>query len=453
MFKRSVSIFAVSLSCVLSQTQSRLDGVASDSTGAVIAGAKVVARNVATGVTYTAKTNDTGIYTMPFLPPAEYELTGEMAGFKKAVRSGVILETASTQTVNLRMEVGDVNETVAVSAAAQLLEAETSSIGQFVERATVANMPLQSRRCASLVRLMGNVVYNQENGPEQIPQFTMGGGRSMNQMWHLDGAVVQNMALGVPQLSLNPPAESLQEFRAEVSDYSAEFGRSGNGTIIMTTRSGTNELHGAAYEFLRNDKLDARTFFAVNKAPLRYNIFGGSVGGPVRKDRTFFFFNYEGTRRRDGLTISDAIVPRPAEVNGDFSARKDVALIDPLTKQPFAGNIVPASRIDPVAQAFARLYPAPNVASDPTRAPKPNYIVNVSDALTQDFITARLDHSFSEKDRLFGRYSYVRAPQFNAPVYPNALADYRSGNPDNHNNNILGSWLHNLTPSLINELR
>jgi hypothetical protein len=135
-------------------------------------------------------------------------------------------------------------------------------------------------------------------------------------MWHLDGAVVQNMALGAPQLSLNPPAESLQEFRAEVSDYSAEFGRSGNGTIIMTTRSGTNELHGAAYEFLRNDKLDARTFFAVNKAPLRYNIFGGSVGGPVK----------------------------PAEVNGDFLARKDVTLIDPLTKQPFAGNIIPTSR-------------------------------------------------------------------------------------------------------------
>ncbi len=187
------------------------------------------------------------------------------------------------------MEVGDVNETVAVTAAAQLLEAETSSIGQFVERATVANMPLQSRRSASLVRLMGNVVYNTETAPEQIPQFTMGGGRSMNQMWRLDGAVVQNMALGVPQLSLNPPAESLQEFRAEVSDYSAEFGRSGNGTIIMTTRSGTNELHGAGYEFLRNDKIDTRTFFASKKAPLRYNIFGASVGGPVKRDKTFFF--------------------------------------------------------------------------------------------------------------------------------------------------------------------
>ena len=153
MFKRSVLIFAICISFLSAQTQSRLDGVVSDSTGAVIAGATVVARNVATGVTYTAKTNETGIYTMPFLPPAEYELTGEMAGFKKAVRGGVILETASTQTVNLRMEVGDVNETVAVTAAAQLLEAETSSIGQFVERATVANMPLQSRRSASLVRL------------------------------------------------------------------------------------------------------------------------------------------------------------------------------------------------------------------------------------------------------------------------------------------------------------
>jgi len=291
MLKRLLACVACSLSCALAQTQSRLDGLVTDSTGAAIAGAAVVARNIATGVTYTAKSNESGIYTLPFLPPAEYELTCEMPGFKKMVRGGVLLETASAQNINLRLDIGDVTETVAVTAAAPLLEAQTSSVGQFIERATVAGLPAQSRRGASLVRLMGNVVYNMENGPEQIPQFTMGGGRSMNQMWHLDGAVVQNMALGVPQHSLNPPAESLQEFRAEAGNYTAEFGRSGNGTIILTTRSGTNQFHGAGYEFLRNDKLDTRTFFAAQKAPLRYNIFGGSLGGPIRRDKTFFFVN------------------------------------------------------------------------------------------------------------------------------------------------------------------
>ena len=439
--------------CAPAQTQSRLDGSVTDTTGAAIAGASVVARNVATGVNYPAKTNASGVYTLPFLPPSEYELTAEMPGFKKAVRAGLVLETGSAQNVDLRLEVGDVTETVSVIASTPLLETETSTVGQFVERATVANMPLESRRGASLVRLMGNVVYNVENGPEQIPQFTMGGGRSMNQMWHLDGGVVQNMALGVPQLSLNPPAESLQEFRAEVSNYSAEFGRTGNGMIIMTTRSGTNQFHGAGYEFFRNDKLDARTFFAPGKAPLRYNIFGTSIGGPIRKDKTFFFFNYEGSRRRTGTTISDTIVPRPAEVNGDFSARRNFTLIDPVSRQPFAGNVIPASRIDPLGQAFAKLYPAPNVADDITNAPGPNYLANVSDATDQDFFTARVDHSFGVSDRVYGRYSYVHAPQVNSPVFPNAFADFRAGNPDNRNSVYLASWLHNLTPNLINEVR
>src|SRR5947207_11867166 len=141
MTKRSLSILAIFLSCALAQTQSRLDGVVLDPTGAVIAGATVVARNVATGVTYTAKSNESGIYTLPFLPPAEYELSCEMPGFKKVIRAGVLLETASSQNLNLRMEVGDVSETIAVRAAAPLLESETSSIGQFVERATVAGLP------------------------------------------------------------------------------------------------------------------------------------------------------------------------------------------------------------------------------------------------------------------------------------------------------------------------
>src|SRR5439155_6059698 len=185
MLKRLLACVACSLPYALAQTQSRLDGVVTDPTGALIAGATVVARNVATGVTYTAKSNESGIYTLPFLPPAEYELTCEMLGFKKVVRAGVMLTTGSSQNLDLRMEVGDVSETIAVRAAASLLESETSSIGQFVERATVAGLPAGTRRSASLVRLMGNVVFNNETAPEQIPQFTMGGGRSMNQMWHL----------------------------------------------------------------------------------------------------------------------------------------------------------------------------------------------------------------------------------------------------------------------------
>src|SRR5258708_24832873 len=157
MLLRTSLFLILSFFCLVAQTQSHLDGLVTDPTGAAVAGATVVARNAATGVTYTTKSNESGIYTLPFLPPGEYQLTGEMSGFKRVVRGGVVLETGSSLNINLRMEVGDVTETVAVTAASPLLETETSSVGQFIERATVAGLPAQSRRAASLVRLMGNV--------------------------------------------------------------------------------------------------------------------------------------------------------------------------------------------------------------------------------------------------------------------------------------------------------
>ena len=304
------------------QTQSRLSGLITDDSGAVVAGARVIARNTGTGVVNETATNESGNYQFPVLIPGEYEVTAEMAGFKKEVQSGIVLETGITRTVDLQLTVGALTETVQVSATAPLLESETSSVGQLIERTSVMNMPLESRRTAGLVRLLGAVTFREETGGEQVPMFSMAGGRSQNQMWQLDGAVVQNMSLGVAQLQLNPPAESLQEFKAEMNNFSAEFGRAGGGLILMTTRSGTNEFHGAAYEFLRNQALDTRTFFAPRKAPLRYNIFGGSFGGPVIRDKTFFFVNYEGARRRDGVTISNLIVPHLPERTGDFSNRR-----------------------------------------------------------------------------------------------------------------------------------
>jgi hypothetical protein len=435
------------------QTQSQLTGTITDNTGAVVVGASVVGHNTDTGVQYKAASNQQGVYVLPFLPPGKYELTCELAGFKKFVRSGLVLETGSVATVDVRLEVGQLTESVVVSATSALIESESASIGTLIERANVANMPVESRRSASLVRLMGNVVYREEAQGEAIPRFTMGGGRPTNQMWQLDGAVVQNMTLGVPILGLNPPAESLQEFKAEANNFSAEFGRAGGGLILMTTRSGTNSFHGAGYEFLRNDKTDARSFFSPGKAPLRYNIFGASLGGPIRRDKTFFFVNYEGARRRDGLTFADTVVPRPAEVNGDFSARADVRILDPLTRAPFPNNIIPANRLDRVGQALGKLYPAPNVADNVTRAPANNYLKNVSDQLNQDFVTARVDQSLGDNNRLYGRVSWVRSAAVAAPVFPDAFADFRAQTQDNKNFALVGSWIRNFRPTLINEFR
>ncbi|MDA2931075.1 TonB-dependent receptor [Acidobacteria bacterium AH-259-O06] len=452
---KTVCVFLVlATSPLVAQVQSRITGTVTDDTGAVIPGVQVTMTNIATGVSYTALSNDAGLYTFPSIPPAEYQLDCEFPGFKKFVRMGLVLETALTKTIDVRLEVGQLTETVQVTAATPLLESESSTVGQFIERAMVANMPLETRRAAGLIRLMGNVVYRESRGGEALPMFAMAGGRSRNQMWHLDGTVIQNMALGIAQLGLNPPAESLQEFKAEMSNYSAEFGRSAGGFMVMTTRSGTNEFHGAVYEFLRNDVLDARSFFAREKAPLRFNIFGVSVGGPIVKGKTFWFFNYEGARKRLGVTRSGRDVPHPLEISGDFSNRTDLTLKDPLTGDPFPNNIIPASRMDPLGRAFAQLYPAPNIGSgDLSKAPKDNFIGNTAIALTQDFYTARVDHTLSDNDRIFGRFMFSRAPQDNPAVFPNAFTDPDAAKRSNRHTNFTTSWIHNFSPTFLNDFR
>ncbi len=176
-----------------------------------------------------------------------------------------MLETGIAQTVDVLLEVGAVTDSVTVNEGAPLLETEDASIGQFIERATVMNMPIDSRRAASLVRLAANVAYSGESGANVSPKFAVAGGRSNNQNWFLDGGIAQNVALGSTMLIANPPAESLQEFKLQTTNYAAEFGRSGGGVILMTTRSGTNDFRGAAYEFLRNDVFDARPFLRRQK--------------------------------------------------------------------------------------------------------------------------------------------------------------------------------------------
>jgi len=433
--------------------QTQLTGTVMDKSGAVIAGAAVTARNTDTGVALSAATNQSGIYSFPSLQAGPYEVSCELAGFRKFIHSGLVLETGTVKAMDIQLQVGAVTESVVVKASVPLLDAESSSVGQFIERTTVANMPIESRRSAALVRLMGNVVYRDEVQGEAAPEFTMGGGRSKNQMWMQDGAVGQNMTLGVPALLLNTPAEAIQEFKAEASNAPAEYGRNGSGLILMTTRSGTNSLHGAVYENLRNDKMDARTFFAPGKAPLRYNIFGTSLGGPIVRNKTFFFFNYEGARRNEGQTFT-ANVPHPQEVQGNFSARKDLKLIDPVSGQQFPNNTIPAARMDPVGQALAGFYPAPSIGNDDvTRAPVANFVTNYSNRVSQNFITSRFDHNLNDNNRLFVRFSYVVSFTTTGNAFPNRFADPNAQNQDNDSTNVTGSWIRNLKPTMINELR
>lgn len=449
----------VVLLCGAAIAQSRLTGTVKDTSGAVVPGLEIAARNVDTGQLITAQASPSGVYSISPLNPGSYELSCEHSGFKKFVRKGIVVETSTTTTIDITLEVGQLTEVVSVSAQTPLLEAESGSIGQLIENKFIDSMPIQSRRVAALVRLMGNVAFTGEEGGQSIPRFSLAGGRSYNQMWQIDGGVAQNQTMGSPQLSLNPPNESLQEFKVLANSYPAEFGRSGSGFIVMTTRAGTNQFHGALYEWLRNDKLNARTFFAPSIAPLRYNIFGGSIGGPIKRDKSFFFFNYEGGRRRTGVTVARS-VPRAAEISGDFSQRTDIKILDPSTRvgstaaQPFPGNIIPASRIDATGKALAALFPAPNQPGDNiARAPSNNFRANASDPLHQDFYTARLDHQITSKDRLFGRLTIMHGPEGVAAIFPVAAADDRAFTRENENRNFLVNWQRTITPTVINEFR
>ena len=357
------AVFALLLPAALfSQTAATLNGVATDGTGAVIPGVEITLTNVSTGETYSASTNAVGAYTIPFIKPGSYVLRVEAEGFKQYQQTDIRLETAQIARLNVSLELGEVTEVVTVEADVPLLKTENSSVGHVVQNKTIANMPLLGRRAAQLVRLSGFVVQTGTGS-----QFQIAGGRSNNAMWTLDGGSTQNVLLGVASLNFDPPIEALEEMNVEVSNYKAEMGRSGGGFIQMTTKSGTNQFHGAAYDFLRNDAMDSRQFFAADKQKLRRNQFGWALGGPIKKDRTFFFASQEWTRQRTANPRIENI-PDPAETRGDFSALYSRPTVkDPATGTLLANNIIPQSQLDPVGLAAAEFWPDPNIANRPSR--------------------------------------------------------------------------------------
>jgi hypothetical protein len=253
------------------------------------------------------------------------------------------------------------------TAAAPLLESTTSGVGQFIEAKSVTDMPLNGRRAPALVALSAATVWVSYGGAAK-PNFSLAGGRAQSQMFWLDGGAGQNMRLGVGQVDIDPPVEVIREFRVVQNTYSAEFGGSAGGLIVSTTKSGTNEFHGSLFEYFRNDKMDARNFFAADKPPLRY-LFGGTLGGPVIPNRTHFFGGYDGTRRSTAL-VDILTAPTAAQRRGDFSQTTNAArvltrIFDPSTntvaggrnvRQQFPGNHIPASRLDPVAVKVAEFY-------------------------------------------------------------------------------------------------
>jgi len=443
-----------------------ITGIVTDPSGARLPNVTLKVTNVETGVTLTAISNEEGEYTVPLLQPGRYRLTAEASGFRTLERSGIVIESGRVARLDVSLEIGEVTQTVEVAASLPLLESETSTVGQFIENKTVTDMPLNGRRVGELLKLMGNSVFI--TGNVIRPRIALAGSRGDQQQWMIDGVNSSNIALEIPQALFNPPVEATQEVQVQQNNYSAEYGNSSGGVVTITTRSGTNKLHGVLYEFLRNDKLDARNFFAKTKAPLRWNVFGFAASGPVIKNRTFFFVNNEWQKQRIG-NVRRFTVPTMLERAGNFSQTTNAAGAltkiydfhsqrpDPnnpkkIIRDPFPGNIIPPSLMDPVGLKLAGFYPEPNSA--PTNLAGANNVNGTNtNALNLSTLTLKVDHIFDESNRFTYRFILHDFPTHNTPVFSQPAADPWGVETERRAFSHLFNYIHNFTPTTINDLR
>jgi hypothetical protein len=366
---RLTLVLALSASLLSAQSSDAvLTGIVSDSSGSAVPGAVVNAINTATGVAREVVTNETGAYRIGPLVPGTYDVRSTLTGFKTKIQTGVILQTGGVLKLDLTLDVGDVSERVEVTAAAPMLQTQETSVGGVITTQQLERIPVNGRNYTRLLVLMpgtSDVRRSQGRGDLSGSQMvSVNGQRTQDNNYTLDGIDNNMMFMNSPGGS--PPMDSIQEFRVATGN-SAEFGRSSGANVNVAIKSGSRNLHGSIYEYLRNDKLDANEFFANRqgrgKVPFRQNQYGVSVGGPVvlpkifnGRDSTFWFLSWEGFRWRRGQT-AQATVPLEAMRNGDFSSLLPARIYDPLTgqldaqgrivRQPFAGNIIPANRIDP----------------------------------------------------------------------------------------------------------
>ena len=277
-----------------------ISGFVKDGTGAALPGATVKIVNVETGVSIELTTNEEGVYRATALVPGQYRVETSLDGFENSVRGPITLQISQTIAIDFTLGVGRQQETVTVTAVAPLVESQSSTVAQVVTRSMLAALPLPNRAASALAGLApGVVMVDSGTGTaENYPVFSVAGGRSRNQVFILDGGNATNaVGLTRPQQLTSLPVDAMQEFRVITNNYSAEFGHSTGGVVTMSTRSGTNALHGTTFESFRNDALDARNVFAATKPPINLNQFGGTIGGPAVRDRTFFFGAWERTRQ------------------------------------------------------------------------------------------------------------------------------------------------------------
>ena len=453
-----VGLFAASLAH--SQVTSRVSGTVRDSTDAVITGVSVKLEDTRDGTVQTSVTNEAGRYAFPSVKVGTFRVTVEAAGFKKATTEMFQVNVNQTVDMDFRMEIGQVSDAVEVSSAAAILQTSDSQVGNLIETRTVVELPLAARDFMQLSLISPGVSDNGGNQRHQteraswIGSFSVHGHDPTYNQYLFDG--VSGKEASHQTNIFAPSVDAIQEIKIETANYSAEFGGEAGGHINVVTRSGTNQIHGVIYEFLRNDRMDARDSFADRKSKLRRNTFGGTVGGPIKKDKTFYFFSLEGMRLRQGFT-QNTTVPDARMKSGDFSAllgtdsslRTPIALYDWTNGTPFAGNIIPASRQHPFPVKFINDFiPLPNRTGRGTLLPLDNYQSLEAQQTANNQFLGRIDQTFGSKDRIYGRYIISDIATVGPPVWPafSYHQDLRGQQP-------MAVWSHTISPRMINDFR
>ena len=435
-----------------------------DITGAVVPGAAVKVTNSDTGLARSGAANERGELQIPFLPVGRYSISAESPGFKTTTIAAVVLQVDQTAAISITLQPGEVREIVEVKEVSTALETETSSLGQVIENKKILDLPLNGRNPFALGLLSGNTTPMFGMG-SNLP-FIAGGGRFSANEVTLDGVdnntVSNGGSIGRNGIALIPSVDAVQEFKVKTSTFSAEFGHAAGAVVNATIKSGTNEFHGTAFEFLRNDKLDANNFFTnaagQPRSAFRQNQFGGAIGGPILHNRTFFFGDYQGTRRAtaSGSSISD--VPPQALRDGDFS-KVSQTIFDPdsrhlgptglVISDPLAGNIVPKSRMNASTVAVQGLIPLPNFGAP--GALSRNFFYAPARSFKTDQGDIRIDQNISSKDNFFGRWSISNTFTPGVGSFPGFIGG-GSDSIDNSQQAVL-SEIHIFSPTLVNEVR
>jgi hypothetical protein len=458
-------------------TTGSIEGLVTDPSGAVVPNAAITVTDLGTTIETRTTSDRNGNYVVTPLPIGLYSVTVEASGFKKFVTTGIKVNVQDRLRVDAELQVGQAVETVEIQSTAPPLETDTSALGQVVDSKRIVDLPLNGRFFTRLAVLTTGTAPTPHGArDENTGGFSANGVRPYQNNFILDG--VDNNSLSedlVSQASfvVGPPPDAIAEFRVETNAMSAEYGRSGGAVLNVNIKSGTNDLHGTAYEFLRNSAMDAKNYFDAGDQPIppfKQNQFGFSLGGPIvlpklynGRDRTFFFVDYQGTRIRMGTT-QIATVPTDAWRNGDFSGFYPIydpktTVINPdgtATRQPFPNNQIPQNRFDPVAKQLINLFPQPNVpGSVSPSGVGNNYLTNPPSPDDTDQYDIRIDHKISDSDSIFGRFSFSDRDLTPPGPIPPPLdsAAFSSGNFLNNARSAAISETHIFTPRVVNEIR